>query len=156
METTLIEKVEKPVNDTVAQANAIVVVDTETRLAAAEFLKVIKGMQYLIPLTRLSPRRMRRGKRPAISGRSIWILLKRRKPRSRIRPSLTIPRLSARRGKNRPGLKRRRVPKRNASARNWKSAPGKRKPRAKPRRRKNSGKRPKRYTLKPRPYRHRL
>ncbi|OGS35277.1 MAG: hypothetical protein A2293_08020 [Elusimicrobia bacterium RIFOXYB2_FULL_49_7] len=45
METTLIEKVEKPVNDTVAQANAIVVVDTETRLAAAEFLKVIKGMQ---------------------------------------------------------------------------------------------------------------
>ena len=51
METYLIEKVEKPVNDTVAKANAIVVVDTATRLEASEYLKFIKGMHKQVSET---------------------------------------------------------------------------------------------------------
>lgn len=51
MELTVIEKVAKPVNDTVAQASAIVVINTETRLMAGDYLKVIKGMQKEVSAT---------------------------------------------------------------------------------------------------------
>ena len=36
METNLILKVEKPVNDTVSKANAITIIDTPTRIEAGE------------------------------------------------------------------------------------------------------------------------
>jgi len=45
MSTALVEKVEKPVNETIEKANAIMVVNTETRLQASEYLKVVKNMQ---------------------------------------------------------------------------------------------------------------
>ena len=45
METSITECFEEPVHETIAQANAIVVVSKETRISAGEYLRNIKYMQ---------------------------------------------------------------------------------------------------------------